>query len=64
MDLPRRNGETVELALREMNKRIFDLLEKVNGLNATVSTLSTRLNVLEQELALKRAISMGHGPTA
>lgn len=63
MELPRRNGQVVEVALREMTKQIFDQQIRIDGLNAALTTLLTRLNALEQEISLKKAMAMGHGPT-
>ena len=63
LELPRRNGAAVELALKGMTQQILDQQVRIDGLNAAVSTLSNRLNSLEQMLAVKKAGEMGHGAT-
>jgi hypothetical protein len=63
LELPRKNADSVMAALTSMTLKMEDQQIRIDGLNAFVSTLSNRLNALEQSLALEKAKAMGHGPT-
>ena len=59
--LNRRNTETVELKLKELNLKVFDQQIKIDLLQTSLSSMSERLNALESMLLLFKAKSMGTG---
>ena len=59
--LNRRNTETVELKLKELNLKVFDQQIKIDLLQTSLSSMSERLNALESMLLLFKARSMGTG---
>jgi len=64
MELSRRNGATVEQALRQMTWKIEEQQQRIDGLVNSISTLVARMEALEQSVARQRIVSMGRGPTA
>lgn len=63
-ELTRRNTETVKLTIKEMVQKVHDQDVKINGLNATISTLNTRMDDLQRNYNLLRAMLTGSGPTS
>lgn len=63
-DLNKRNTETVKQALKEMSDKVYAQQTKIDGLNATITTLNSRIDNLEVTVNLLRAMAMGRGPTA
>lgn len=63
-DLNKRNTETVKQALKEMSDKVFAQQTKIDGLNASITTLNSRIDNLEVTVNLLRAMLMGRGPTA
>lgn len=61
--LSRRNGQSVMLSLDQMNVRLAEYQDRLASLNTAVATLSNRLMVAEQFIALLRAERLGRGPT-
>ena len=61
--LNRRNTETVEVVLREMQKEITDLKIVVTSLNTTMGGLIYRQNQLEQKVNVQKVQLMGLGPS-
>lgn len=59
--LNRRNTETVEIKLKELNLKIFDQQAKIDSLHTALSSMSERLNALETMLLLFKAKSIGTG---
>lgn len=64
MDLPRRNGQAVEQALRQMTERLGEQQRRIDGLVNTISSLALRMDQLEQAMARQRISALGNGPTA
>lgn len=62
-EISRRNAETVKLTLKEMYKKIEDQQIRIDGLNASVSTLTNRVNEQQVTISMLRAMLMGTGPT-
>ena len=63
MELSRRNGASVEQALRQMTGKIEEQQQRIDGLVNTMATLMARMDALEQSVARQRIASMGRGPT-
>lgn len=63
-DLNKRNTETVKQALKEMSDKVYAQQTKIDGLNASITTLNSRIDNLEVTVNLLRAMLMGRGPTA
>ncbi|MDP3956239.1 MAG: hypothetical protein Q8Q18_03280 [bacterium] len=61
--LNKRNTETVEVVLREMQKEITDLKIVVASLNNTMGGLIERQNQLEQKVNIQKVQLMGLGPS-
>lgn len=61
--LTRRNTEAVGQALIDMNHRIYEQAKKLDAQSAAISSMSARLQVLEQMVQQQRAASAGHGPS-
>jgi hypothetical protein len=61
--LNKRNTETVEVVLREMQKDITDLKIVVASLNNTMGGLIERQNQLEQKVNIQKVQLMGLGPS-
>ena len=61
--LNKRNTETVELKLKEMDATIREQEVRINQLNATMSTMYQRMDQLEQRLNMEKIMSMGTGPS-
>jgi len=61
--LNKRNTETVEVVLREMQKEILDLKIVVASLNNTMGGLIERQNQLEQKVNIQKVQLMGLGPS-
>ena len=63
MELSRRNGASVEQALKQMTWKVEEQQQRIDGLVNSISTLMTRLTVVEQHFAADRIRRMGNGPT-
>jgi hypothetical protein len=61
--LNKRNTETVEVVLREMQKDITDLKIVIASLNNTMGGLIERQNQLEQKVNIQKVQLMGLGPS-
>ena len=61
--LNRRNTESVKQALNDLTDRVLLQQQRIDGLLATVGTLSSRVLALEQLILVDRAVRAGHGPT-
>jgi len=61
--LSKRNAETVEVALREMNTKLHEGLSVIIAQRNTIADLVARVNVLEQYMNAYRANLVGRGPT-
>lgn len=61
--LNRRNTETVELKIRELDNTIREQQQQINNLNNYISTLDMKFNQLEQRLNIDKIMKMGNGPT-
>jgi len=61
--LNKRNTETVEVVLREMQKEITDLKIVVTSLNDCVGGLIERQTLLEQKINVQKVQLMGLGPS-
>ena len=55
--LNRRNTETVEIKLRELNAEILKQQIKIETLHTAISSMSERMNLLET-MVLKQKVSM------
>ena len=62
-ELNKRNTETVEQLLKYMNARILEQQIRINGLNATMSTIYEEMNQLKQMVFLQKVQSTGRGPS-
>ena len=62
-DINHRNTETVEQALKDMYIKIQTQQIRIDQLNAALSGMTERLNVLEQMLIIQKVKSMGSGPS-
>ena len=61
--LARRNGHSVMLSLDQMNVKLAEYQDRIASLNQTVASMSNRLLIAEQFIALLRAERLGRGPT-
>lgn len=61
--LNKRNTETVEVVLREMQKEITDIKIVIASLNNTMGGLIERQNQLEQKVNIQKVQVMGLGPS-
>lgn len=61
--LNKRNTETVEVVLRNMQKEITELKIIVASLNNTMGGLIERQNLLEQKVNIQKVQLMGLGPS-
>ena len=61
--LNKKNTVAVEQALKSIDSKIIDLMQRVNGLNNSMSSLHQRLEQLELINMKLRAKSVGHGAT-
>ena len=61
--LNKRNTQTVEVVLREMQKEITDLKIVVASLNNTIGGLIERQTQLEQKVNVQKVQLMGLGPS-
>jgi DNA mismatch repair ATPase MutS len=61
--LNRRNTESVEAFLRKQDVVNADLNKRIDELRANITTAFHRIAELEQQIAIQRASSLGHGPT-
>ena len=62
-ELNKHNTEAVEQALKYMNAHILEQQIRINGFNNTISTMSERMNQLEQMVVLQKVQSTGRGPS-
>ena len=62
-ELNKHNTETVEQVLKYMNAHILEQQIRINGLNATMSTMYEKMNQLEQMVVLQKVQSTGRGPS-
>ena len=62
-DLTRRNTETVRNTIKDMSDKILSQQIRIDGLNATITTLNNRIDNLERILNLMRAKQSGTGAT-
>ncbi len=63
LELPRRNAESVMQRLREMEVKLVEQQQRIDGLNNLVATLSQRLESAEQFVVQERIKRMGSGAT-
>lgn len=61
--LNKRNTQTVEIVLREMQKEITELKIVIVSLNNTMGGLIERQNQLEQKVNIQKVQLMGLGPS-
>ena len=61
--LNKRNTETVEVVLREMQKEITDIKIIIASLNNTMGGLIERQTQLEQKVNIQKVQLMGLGPS-
>jgi len=61
--LGKRNAETAEVALKEMNKKLFEGLAIIAAQQKTVSDLVERVGKLENTLNMEKMNLTGLGPT-
>ena len=61
--LNKRNTETVEQKLKEMDATIREQEIRINQLNSTMSTMFQRMDQLEQRMNIEKIRSMGTGPS-
>jgi RecA/RadA recombinase len=61
--LNKRNTETVEIVLRQMQKEINEIKIVVASLNNTMGGLIERQNQLEQKVNIQKVQLMGLGPS-
>lgn len=59
--LNRRNTETVEIKLKELNLEIFNQHARIDTLQTALSSMSERLNALELMLLQQKVKSIGTG---
>lgn len=59
--LNRRNTETVEVKLKEMNSKIFDQQARIDLLQTALSSMSERMSALEMMILQQKAKSVGTG---
>ena len=59
--LNRRNTETVEIKLKEMNNTIYEQTVLINNLHNTLSSISDRMNMLETMVLKLKANMTGTG---
>ncbi len=58
-----RNVAAVQQAVDDMTRRSHEQEERINGLNAAVSTLTARVEALDRMIPTLRAQAAGHGPS-
>jgi predicted nucleic acid-binding Zn-ribbon protein len=63
-ELNRRNTETMAQKLEEMNQRIYAQNVKIESLQNTVHTFTSKIQALETQLNFMRAKMAGSGPSA
>lgn len=63
-ELNRRNTETVEFAMQDMYKKIYEQQARIDGLNAVMSGMIEKLSQMEQMLFILKAKASGTGATA
>ncbi|MBU2613392.1 hypothetical protein KJ925_02970 [Patescibacteria group bacterium] len=61
--LNRRNTETVEVVLREMQKEITEIKIVIASLNNGIGGLIERQNLIEQKINIQKVQLMGLGPS-
>ena len=59
--LNKRNTESVEIKLRELNLEIFNQHARIDTLQTALSSMSERMNALELMLLQQKAKSIGTG---
>jgi prefoldin subunit 5 len=62
-DINRRNTETVEQVIKDMYNKIQEQHIRIDQLNTAISSMSERMNSLEQLLITYKVKSIGTGPT-
>lgn len=62
--LNKRNTVTVEKALKEANEKISALQVRIEGLNTTIGTLNNKVDEMQRNLNIFRAMITGRGPTS
>jgi hypothetical protein len=63
LELPRRNAESVMQRLREMELKLVEQQQRIDGLNNLVSALLQRLSGTEEFVTQERIKRMGSGAT-
>lgn len=61
--LNKRNTQTVEIVLREMQKEITDIKIVIASLNNTIGGLIERQTQMEQKVNIQKVQLMGLGPS-
>lgn len=59
----KKNSAAVKQALDDMNSRLYAQQERIDGLVATLSTITAKLNDIELKYNIQRAKAFGHGAT-
>lgn len=62
-EISKRNAETFNLVVKQQNEKIENQQKKIDLMNNTISDLTSKLNVLEQEMLMQKAKSFGTGPS-
>lgn len=61
--ISRRNTDTFEAMAKDMYSKIYDVTTKINLLNASMGSISERLNNIEKIIFELKAKSIGNGPS-
>jgi peptidoglycan hydrolase CwlO-like protein len=61
--LNKRNTETVNQFIQDFTSKYYDMQKRIQLLQESVSSLSSRVSQLEVDIALLKAKSTGRGPT-
>ena len=62
-EISKRNAETIEQVVRDQNEKIAALHKRVDGSNATIASLTSKVESLERMVTIFKATSTGHGPS-
>jgi hypothetical protein len=63
MTMHRRNTQSVELKLKEIDNLYREQQQQIVNLNNYVATLEMRFNHLEQRMTLEKVMKYGTGPS-
>ena len=59
----KKNTAAVAEFIKTATKKMYDQQIEINQLNSNLSNVAERITVLEQQLAVWKARTTGHGPT-